>query len=62
MHRTREAMKKKKKEELGSWERAVTVADGAWMTRGHHSENFTFSIRDFFTGKPIILSIIMVYI
>ncbi len=58
----REAMKKKKKEELGSWERAVTVADGAWMTRGHHSENFTFSIRDFFTGKPIILSIIMVYI
>ena len=48
---TREAMKKKKPEELGSWERAVTVADGAWMTRGHHSKNFTFSIRNYFTGE-----------
>ena len=36
--------------EIGSWSRAVTSADGAWMTRGHHSKNFTFSIRNFYTG------------
>ena len=30
--------------ELGSWSRAVTSADGTWMTRGHHSKNATFSI------------------
>lgn len=34
-------------DELGSWSRAVTSADGAWMTRGHHSKNFTFSIRNY---------------
>ena len=47
----REAMKQMEPEELGSWERAVTVADGAWMTRGHHSKNFTFSIRNYFTSE-----------
>ncbi|XP_064382851.1 uncharacterized protein LOC135331569 isoform X2 [Halichondria panicea] len=47
----KEAMKQMKPEELGSWKRAVTVADGAWMTRGHHSKNFTFSIRNYFTGE-----------
>ncbi len=49
----REALKQMEPEELGSWERAVTVADGdgAWMTRGHHSKNFTFSIRNYFTGE-----------
>ena len=25
--------------ELGSWSRAVTSADGTWMTRGFHSKN-----------------------
>ena len=35
---------------LGSWNRAVTSADGSWMTRGHHSKNFTFSIRNYYTG------------
>ena len=30
--------------ELSSWSRAVTSADGTWMTRGHHSKNATFSI------------------
>ena len=24
--------------------KAVTVADGAWLTRGHHSQNFTFHV------------------
>ena len=32
---------------IGSWDRAVTVADGAWMTRGHCSQNFTFQVRDY---------------
>ena len=36
--------------ELGSWSRAVTSADGTWMTRGHHSKNATFSIRNYFSG------------
>ena len=43
-------MKAMDQKELGSWERAVTSADGAWMTRGFHSTNMTFSIRNFFTG------------
>ncbi len=32
---------------LGSWKCAVTSADGAWMTRGFHSKNATFSIRNY---------------
>ena len=36
--------------ELGSWSRAVTSADGTLMTRGHHSKNATFSIRNYFNG------------
>ena len=40
-------MKKAPSNEIGSWDRAVTVADGAWMTRGHHSQNFTFHVRDY---------------
>ena len=43
-------MKTMNQDELGSWSRAVTSADGAWMTRGHHSKNFTFSIRHYYTG------------
>ena len=37
-------------DELGSWSRAVTSADGTWMTRGHHSKNATFSIRNYYSG------------
>ena len=40
-------MKKAPSNEIGSWDRAVTVADGPWMTRGHHSQNFTFHLRDY---------------
>ena len=36
--------------QLGSWTRAVTCADGVWMTRGFHSKNATFSIRNYFNG------------
>ena len=35
---------------LGSWSHAVTSADGTWMTRGFHSKNATFSIRNYFNG------------
>ncbi len=41
-----EAMKHIDVTRLGSWNRAVTTADGAWMTRGYHSKNFTFSVRN----------------
>ena len=40
-------MKKAPSSNIGSWDRAVTVADGAWMTRGHHSQNFTFHVHDY---------------
>ena len=36
--------------ELGSWSHTVTSADGTWMTRGHHSKNATFSIRNYYNG------------
>ena len=36
--------------QLGSWSRAVTSADGTWMTRGFHSKNATFSIRNYYNG------------
>lgn len=44
------AMKKMDSTELGSWSRAVTTADGTWLTRGHHSKNFTFSVRNYLNG------------
>ena len=37
-------MKEKNGGDLGSWERAVTTADGTWQTRGWHSKNATFTI------------------
>ncbi len=45
--REKQRMKDMKDDEL---ERAVTCADGTWMTRGYHSKNATFSIRNYFTG------------
>ena len=36
--------------ELGSWSRAVTSADGTWMTRGFHSKNATFSVRNYYSS------------
>ena len=41
---------KEKKEELGSWKRAVTMADGTWQTRGLHSKNATFTVRNYLNG------------
>ena len=43
-------MKEKKEGELGSWKCAVTTADGTWHTRGWHSENATFTIRNYLNG------------
>ena len=43
----KEKMKKSPSGENCSWDRAVTVADGAWITRGHHSQNFTLHMYDY---------------
>ena len=43
----KQEMKDKKEDELGSWKRAVTVADGTWQTRGWHSKNATFTIKNY---------------
>ena len=48
--REKQRMKDMNQEELGSWKHAVTCADGTWMTRGFHSKNATFSIRNYKTG------------
>ena len=36
-----------KKDELGSWKCAITVANGTWQTRDWHSKNATFTIRNY---------------
>lgn len=43
-------MKAMDQSQLGSWSRGVTSADGTWMTRGHHSKNATFSVRNYLNG------------
>ena len=37
--------------EIGSWERAVTMGDAAWLTRGFHSQNCTYSVRNNITNS-----------
>ena len=49
----KQEMKKAPPDEIGSWQRAVTVADGAWMTRGHHSQHFTFHVRDYMRNSVL---------
>ena len=41
---------KDKGDNLGSWTRAVTSADGVWHPRRWHSKNATFSIHNYFNG------------
>ncbi len=48
-----EAMKRINVTILGSFKRAVTTADGAWMTRGCHSKNFTFNVRNYLTSAML---------
>ena len=52
-----EEMKKLEEDKLGSWKRAVTVADGMWQTRGWHRKNATFSIRNYFSGAPLYVTV-----
>ena len=40
----------KQKNELGSFENAVTCGDAAWLTRGYHSQNATYTLRNYQTG------------
>ncbi len=49
-NREKERTKAMDQEELGSWCKAATCADGTWQTRGYHSKNATFSIRNYMTG------------
>ena len=48
--REKKRMKAMDQTKLGSWSKAVTCADGTWQTRGYHSKNATFSIRNYLTG------------
>ena len=46
----KETMKQKNDSELGSFKNAVTCGDAAWLTRGYHSQNATYTLRNFQTG------------
>ena len=54
----KQEMDDKQEDELGSWKCAVTVADGTWQTRGWHSKNATFTIRNYIPqwGSPVLSS------
>ena len=43
----KQEMKEIDGDKLGSCTHAVTAADGVWHTRGWHSENATFSTRNY---------------
>ena len=36
---------------VGSWQRAITFSDGAWLTRGKFSQNCTFTIRNYMNNS-----------
>ena len=44
------AKREKKEDQIGSWKRAVTTANGTWQTRGWHGKNATFTIRNYLNG------------
>ena len=46
----KQEMRDMKEGEFGSGPNAVTVADGTWQTRGWHSKNATFTIRNYLTS------------
>ncbi len=46
----KQRMKSLDQTQLGSWHRAVTTADGNWLTRGFHSKNMTLSVRNYLNG------------
>jgi len=39
--------------ELGSWERAVTCGNAAWLTWGYRSQNCTFHVRYYMNGAVL---------
>ena len=41
----KEAMKALPATELGSWKKAVTIADACWLTRGHFSQYCTSIVK-----------------
>ena len=43
----KKSMKQKNDIELGSFENAVTCGDAAWLTRGYHSQNATYTLRNY---------------
>uniref|UniRef100_A0A1X7ST43 Uncharacterized protein n=1 Tax=Amphimedon queenslandica TaxID=400682 RepID=A0A1X7ST43_AMPQE len=43
----KELMKQKNDSELGSFKNAVTCGDAAWLTRGYHSQNATYTLRNY---------------
>ena len=46
----KQQMKDMPQDHLGSWSRAVTTGDGVWLTRGRHSQNASYTIRNYLTG------------
>ena len=52
----KQEMRDVKESQLGSWKNAVMVADCTWQTRGWHSKNATFTIRNYLTGALLLLS------
>ena len=43
----KESMKQKDDSELGSFKNAVTCGDAVWLTRGFHSQNATYTLRNY---------------
>ena len=39
-------MKTLQDHEAGSWKKAITCADGVWLTKGYHSTNGSATIRN----------------
>lgn len=46
----KQQMKEMPQDQVGSWARAATAGDGVWLTRGHHSQNATYTVRNYVTG------------
>ena len=53
MQEAKDEMKAMDPSELGSWERAVTCGDTAWLTWGYHSQNCIFYVRNYMNGAVL---------
>ena len=54
----KEEMKTMDELTLRSWKQAVTSANAAWMTRGRHSKNVPFSVRNYTNGLLLYYSVV----